>query len=166
MEIWKDIKDYKGHYQVSNLGRVKSIKFKIVRILKPVITSGYPRVLLHKDKKQTSRYIHQLVAEVFLNHTPNGHTLVVNHINFDKLDNRVENLEIVTQRENVNRKHLKSSSQYTGVYWSKTNKRWIATLSTKGKHKYLGSYNCEFKAHLAYQVELILSKQNYSNDTL
>ena len=101
------------------------------------------------------RTVHQLMAESFLNHKPNGRQeYVINHKNLNKLDNRLENLEIVSHRENSNQKHIKSSSKYTGVSWYKSNKRWIAAISVSGKKIYLGSFNNEYAAHVAYQNKL------------
>jgi len=127
-EIFKDIPGYYGMYQISNLGGVKSLarivkhrgnnralKEKIMR--KSIDSKGYYMVWLSRDGNRKNRLVHQLVAEVFLNHVRCGYTLVVNHKDFNKLNNSVENLEIVTARENSNRKHIKSSSQYTGVSW-------------------------------------------------
>ena len=165
-ETWKDIKGYEGLYQVSNLGRIKSLERKVPngngkyrlhkeRILKGgLFTRGYLGVVLCKESKNVSRTIHQLVAESFLNHKPNGHNLIVNHINFNKTDNRLENLEIISNRDNTNRKHLKSSSQYTGVSWNKRAKKWFSMIHIKGKQKYLGLFNDEYEAHIAYQKAL------------
>lgn len=108
-EIWKDIPEYKGIYQVSNSGRVKSLgneKSKKERILKPIINPhGYCFVYLCMYGKSKAIYIHQLVAICFLGHKPCGYKLVINHKNFIRTDNRVENLEIVTQKENLNHYH-------------------------------------------------------------
>lgn len=102
-EIWKDILGYEGLYQVSNLGRVKSFprpgNWK-ERILNPIINKGYLHVGLRKDGKEKRFRVHRLVVEAFLGKIPDG--FVVNHINEIKSDNRLENLEIVTQKENVN----------------------------------------------------------------
>ena len=111
-EIWKDIKNYGGLYQVSDLGNIKSLERKVdngycirtvkEKVLKSVVSfQGYFIVSLHKNGEQKTLKIHQLVAIAFLNHTPDGHTLVVNHINFNKKDNRLDNLEIVTAREKL-----------------------------------------------------------------
>lgn len=97
-EIWKDIKSYKGKYQVSNLGNVYS--FKTNRILKPAVNRhGYKLVGLCKNGKLKSCKPHRLVAESFL---PNkDKTLQVNHIDGVKTNNRLDNLEWVTRSENV-----------------------------------------------------------------
>ncbi len=154
MEEWKDIVGYED-YKISSLGRVKILKLGKERILKlNITTNGYYNVTLYKDREQKSKEIHQLVAIAFHNHTPNGFELVVNHIDFDKLNNHKDNLEIVTTRENSNRKHLKSSSKYVGVSWSKTNKKWISRIKINGKLKYLGYFTKEIEASNAYQKAL------------
>ena len=161
-EIFKDIPNYEGYYQVSNLGNVKSLT-KVVNgksgglrklnelILKPRIdTNGYLIVSLCKDSVSKTKKIHKLVAICFLNHIPNGFNLVVNHKNFIRTDNRLENLEIVTMRENSNQKHLPSTSQFTGVCWDKQMKKWRARIVVKGKGKFLGLFTDEIDAANAY----------------
>jgi hypothetical protein len=154
-EIWKDVIGYEGSYQVSNLGRVKSLKCNRKKILKLSINSvGYLRVNLCKNKRSVNRTIHQLVAESFLNHVPNGYKLVVDHINNNKLDNRVDNLRITTNRENTYKIQFNYSSKYKGVCWHKKNNKWISRISINGKNKTLGCFVNEFDAHLAYQTAL------------
>ena len=80
--------------------------------------------------------------------------LIVNHINFIRHDNRAENLEIDTNRNNTNQKHLNSSSEYTGVSWNKKYNKWVANIRINGKLKYLGLFACELKAAKAYQDAL------------
>ena len=156
-EIWKTIPNYEN-YQVSNLGNVKSLNFRRSnkeRLLRQGPKSkGYKGVVFCKEGKVKSFPVHQLVAIAFLNHKPCGIYLVVNHINFIRTDNRLENLEIVTSRENTNKKHLKSSSEFTGVHWAKKIKRWIATITFGGKRTYLGCYVNELDAHNAYLLKL------------
>ena len=159
MEIWKTIKEFE-EYQVSNLGRIKSFKCGKERILKPNIQNQYYAVNLFKNKKLNNFNIHKLVAINFLNHTPCGMKLVINHINFNKLDNRVCNLEIVTHRENSNQKHLKSSSQYTGVSWDKKSNKWKSSICINNKPKILGTFNNEKEASLYYENALISLKNN------
>jgi hypothetical protein len=78
-------------------------------------SNGYLQVGLFKNKKTKVFRVHQIVSMAFLNHNPCGHKLVINHIDFDKTNNNLNNLEITTQRQNTNQKHLTSTSKYTGV---------------------------------------------------
>ena len=109
-EIWKDIKDYEGSYQVSNLGRVRSLtrkvktfngfrttKGKLLKLLKT--NRNYFRVDLKRNQKDKYISIHRLVAEAFLPN-PNNYP-VINHIDGDTSNNRVDNLEWCTQSHNV-----------------------------------------------------------------
>ena len=91
-EVWKDILGFEGHYQVSNLGRVKSIKFRTERILKPANNGyGYLFVKLCKNGEQKKFKVHRLLCQAFL---PNPNNLPdVNHKDENPSNNRVENLE-------------------------------------------------------------------------
>lgn len=93
MEIWKDVSEYDG-YQVSNLGRVKSLNYNktgVEKILKPIMSNRYLSVHLWKDGKAKMRRVHRIVAEAFLDNPDN--LPQINHKNEIKTDNRVENLE-------------------------------------------------------------------------
>lgn len=98
-EIWKDIVGYEGLYQVSNLGRIKSLRFNKEKILKPTISSkGYLRVDLIKNQKRKTKYIHRIVLENFI---PNVNNFPeINHKDENKTNNSVENLEWCTSQYN------------------------------------------------------------------
>ena len=160
-EIWKDIPNYEGIYQVSNIGNVKSLgndKSRKEKILKLGNDGhGYYQVYLWKEGKQKTIKVHSLVAMAFLNHKPDGtHRIVPDHKDFDKSNNNLSNIELITQRENVERYHLskKTSSQYTGVYWDKIANKWLTRIYIDGKKKHLGYFKDEYEAHLAYQKKL------------
>jgi hypothetical protein len=157
-EIFKDIPNYEGMYQVSNFGRVKSLKFGKERILKPATGKRNYLECVLSNKKTKTVTVHQLVVITFLGHVPCGLKLVVNHKNFVRTDNRLNNLEIITVRENTNLKHINSSSKYTGVHWSKKNKKWHAQIYINNKVKYLGCFTDEIKASEAYPIKTIIMK--------
>lgn len=156
-EIWKYIQGYENDYQVSNLGNIKSIKKGKNLILKPWIDDkGYFRVHLSKNNKKTYKKIHKLVAEAFLNHNPCGMSLVVDHIDWNKLNNKVNNLQLITNRENASKdqfRHNRSSS-FVGVYWDKRRGKWLSEIKIGDSKKYLGRFRNEIDASEAYQAEL------------
>ncbi len=105
-EIWKDIEGYEALYKVSNLGRVKSLdridsigRHRKGKILKPSFSQGYPYINLRIKSKTQPYRIHHLVATAFI---PNPeHKPEVNHIDGNKRNNCVDNLEWVTHSENM-----------------------------------------------------------------
>lgn len=101
MEIWKDIQGYEGLYQVSNLGNVKSLKTnKNLYYSKSTRTKNYLKVLLVKNGIRKSLYVHRLVAETFIDNPENK--LIVNHKDYNPMNNKANNLEWCTYKENNN----------------------------------------------------------------
>lgn len=155
-EIWKDIKGFENRYQVSNLGRIKSlnriinhsngtkhfVKGKILCLKKR--KTGYQETCLRTNQNAKWCLVHRLVLETF-----NGFSkLHVNHIDGNKTNNKIKNLEYVTHLENMNHwtKSLKNKKRF-GVTFNKKNQCWIAQLCVKDETIYLGSYHDEEKAY-------------------
>ncbi|HIT38246.1 MAG TPA: HNH endonuclease [Candidatus Onthousia faecipullorum] len=118
-EIWKDIKGYENYYQVSNYGRIKSKarirkgKQKQFYLTKEKILCahvnkkrGYVQILLTKEGKQKLYLCHRLVAETFIPN-PNNYS-EINHIDGNKQNNYVKNLEWCTHSENIKHAYNKS----------------------------------------------------------
>lgn len=97
METWAAIKGYEEFYQISTLGRVWSKHTK--KYLKPFCIRGYQHVSLSLNGKIVKKKVHRLVAEAFLDNPLNKET--VSHLNENKLDNQLINLEWATSRENT-----------------------------------------------------------------
>ncbi len=178
MEEWKDVPEYEGYYQVSNLGKVRSLdrtvtysngrrQFYKGRVMDGSVNKGYRQTALCIDGVGRNLKVSQIVAMAFLGHEPKGHTLVVDHINGDKLDDRVENLRIVTQRANATtcfRSNSESlSSEYIGVSRGKVTSKWQSQINHNGVRVYLGSYNTEIRAYSAYRLALSKIKDGSFN---
>ena len=163
-EIWKDVPGYEKLYQISNLGRVKSIP-KISgsglgfmtkeKILKQQNNgNGYKVVHLSKNSKIKKNYVHQLVAITFISKDYLFHKKVVDHIDNNRKNNKLENIQIVSQRFNCSKDKKIGTSKYTGVSRQKTRKKWKAQINIKNERIFLGEFITEYEAHLAYQKAL------------
>lgn len=160
IEVYKDIPLNKN-YQVSNFGNVRSKPFVVIRkdgkkytnkgiCLKQSVNNNYLCVCIG-DKK---RYVHQLVALTFLNHNTDGtNKIVIDHLDSNKLNNKLENLQLVSNRHNCS-KEVRGVSKYVGVSWIESRKRWNAQILINGKQTFLGRFINEYDAHLAYQNKL------------
>ena len=160
-EEFRSVPGYEGLYEVSNFGNVKSLgndKTRKEKILKPVLVGSigkyYYGLQLFKDGKREQFNIHILVAMVFLGHVPDGHKIVVDHIDNNKLNNRVSNLQLISQRENSSKDKKNGTSKYVGVTWNKDRDKWVSRITINGKFKYLGYFTSEEEAHEAYQNAL------------
>lgn len=146
MEIWKEVVGYEGIYEVSNMGRVKVLEKNIVSNLKHNTgyykkyekilkqrkdINGYNKVGLTKDMKQKGMLIHRIVSIAFLSNPLNKRT--VNHKNGIKTDNRVENLEWATYKENIQHYHDNNKINYYNqkkVHMYDINNNYIKTFNT------------------------------------
>lgn len=166
-EIWKPINGF-SFYEISNLGRIKSLERWVGgcgdRVIgERIIACGgaekYPSVTLRKNKERHRFYIHRLVAENFIPNPKNKP--YVNHINSKSNDNRVENLEWVTTRENTNhREFINKRKCKRGAHYDKNNNTWIARVYVDGKQIRLGRFNTEDEAHNTYKQYLIDNNQS------
>lgn len=150
-EIWKDVVGYEGMYQISNMGNIVSLKYNKIKRLKTLThNQGYKMVRLYKNGKGSTIKIHRLVALSFIDkNLPNNHSLVVDHINNEKSDNRLENLQIITTRQNNIKegRYSKGSSKYVGVYWCNTKMRFLSFINIGNKKIRVGSFTCEHEAN-------------------
>lgn len=152
MELWKSIGGYENLYMVSNLGKVKSFRRKKPIILNPSKSSGYYIVNLYKSKRMSSKNIHCLVWDAFSN-SPKTENLIIDHIDGDKLNNNIDNLQLLSNRENIIKYHQKANNKYpTGV--SKRKDRYHAHIQIDGKNIYLGSYKTPEEAGISYNKKL------------
>jgi len=140
-EIWKDVIGFEGCYKVSNTGKVKSCK-KLKRcfnksgnytyytkeiILAPATERGYKRVRLQNKGKDEMRRVHRIVAQAFLVNLDNKRE--INHINGDKSDNNVNNLEWVTSLENI--RHARAMGLYPKMVQSNWHKEKLRNINSK-----------------------------------
>lgn len=141
-EVWKDIKDYEGLYQVSNFGKIRKLRFinnicnkNKIFFITPQKVNGYYHVVLYKNGKYKDKLLHRLIAETFIPNIKNY--LEVNHKNGDKTDNRVENLEWCTRKQNM------QHAVKTGLYISPNKGRYGANSYKALKVKMLNKENNE-----------------------
>ncbi len=156
MEVWKKVTGFKN-YEVSNLGNLRyNNGIKINNHKGGINRGGYKCFNIISDTgKVHFKTIHRLVAIEFIENINNYD--FVNHIDKDKLNNSVDNLEWCNSRENNShmRLSMKRSSKYTGVYFDKARGKWYATIKFNNKQNFLGRFTDEIEASNAYKKALI-----------
>ena len=152
-EEWKDVEGYCGHYRVSSLGRVKSLKRKKERILKQFNdTRGYPMVGLSNGKVK-SIPVHTLVWDAFGSNPRQGHLLQIDHVDENKTNNAIHNLQLLSCRDNVGKSKNRNRKYPIGVRKTKYN-RYEAYIKINGVYKHLGSFSTQTEASESYQNAL------------
>lgn len=164
VEIWKDLPEFEGIYQMSSMGRIKTLdryitlrsnsknfrKGKILKLSKNRL--GYLFTTLFNGKiRKKNAYIHRLMAKTFL--LDYKEELHVNHLNLIKTDNRVSNLQMCTHRENLTH-WRKQKNEFTGASLFRDKKQWASCIRIKNKTHHLGLFATKELAHLEYKKAL------------
>lgn len=169
VEQWKDIPEYEGLYQVSDLGRVKRLNryknhssgkgtfLSKEKIMKQSKSGVYYSVSLYKNLIIKNWAIHHLVSITFMNHYPMQNNLVIDHKDNIKEHNMLSNLQIITHRENSSKDKVNSVG-LTGV--CKTIYGFVALIKYKGKVLNLGTYETAEKASEKYNEAVSLIDAN------
>lgn len=155
-EIFKDIIGYEGSYKVSNYGNVKSFKYDHFkgRLMKLGLRGGgYSCVNLSKDNKKITKAVHKLMQPAF--ELGMG---FVDHINGIKTDNRLENLRVVTRRQNMQNLNCHRKGKLVGANYDKRrahlDRPWASRVKINGKNIHLGCFKTELEAHEMYMKKL------------
>lgn len=172
-EIWKSIKGFEGFYEVSNLGNIRNRNKKILKHY--IINSGYASVTLWLNYKCSHYLVHRLVLMTFCP-SSNPYKKEVNHIDENKLNNCLDNLEWVTSKENkqhslksgrydklyvlkntLGKKHLhNTTSKYHNVTYDKNRNKWMGSIRVNKKNLECRRFNTEEEA--ALHVNYIIDK--------
>lgn len=176
MEDWKDIKGYEGYYQINSFGVVRSLdrevkgKYDTARIKGAIIEPHpisrigrgryiteriYHRIRLSKNKIRKSFAIHRLVYETFIGDIPEN--MVVDHIDNISTNNNVDNLQLLSYRENTTKEIIKSgkTSQYTGVHFRKDRGKWVSRPWINGVQVTVYYGDSELEAKEAYEKAIL-----------
>lgn len=162
VEEWRDIQGYEGYYQISNWGRIKSLsritfrppkgeirtKEKIRKL--SVGSDGYVRLRLHKNNIGHTINVHILVWDHFGDKGRTG--FEIDHIDGNKQNNNIENLQLLTPRENTVKYHQSHGKRHglpMGVY--KEDKKYTAHICRSGKQSRLGTFLTPELASQAYE---------------
>lgn len=148
---WKPIKGYEGLYEVSNDGRIRRLRFtngshdfeKVRECKQTLNTWGYMTVNLSKNGKGNTKRVHRLVANAFLGES----NLQIDHIDGNKQNNRLDNLEYVTPKENTNRAWKKGIAKYTDERKEKLRKIALEKWKTNSFRKWRSK-----KENMSYKV--------------
>jgi len=171
-EIWKPIKDFEDYYEVSTKGRVRNKKGNIMKTY--IINSGYECLKFTIKTKITAHLVHRLVAATFLPNT--GNLREVNHIDGNKRNNELSNLEWCSSSDNkkhafktglrtkescmgtLGKKHKSKVSKYHNVGYDNSRNKWTASVRHNGVTYYQKRFNTEIEA--ALHVNWIIDKLN------
>jgi len=115
-------------------------------------SKGYIQIRINKKLYKLHRLIYKYFNEAW-DITDTSYNNLIDHININSYDNRIENLRIATHSQNCRNQNKRKncSSKYKGIYWGKNNNKWQAKIRINGKVKYLGSFDNEEEAAEVYK---------------
>lgn len=149
-EVWREMRIWGNDYLVSSHGRLRRKGNDKCRAFS-VDKYGYYKITLSMGRKNRKSYrVHKLIALAFLG-DPNG--LHVNHIDGNKKNNNINNLEYVTNRENVAHGMIRRG-KIVGAIYCKRSQKWISNLNVDGKLKRLGTFDTAEDAQSAFRSAL------------
>lgn len=143
-EEWRDAVGFEGVYEISSLGNVRNKKRKTIVKCFPN-NKGYIFARLSVSGKYKNKAVHRMVAEAFLNISPEH---PVNHMDGNKKNNNIANLEQSSTRENTT--HFYGRKRLTGAYYHKKTGRWRSSIRIDGKAVHLGVFSTAEEAHQRY----------------
>jgi len=138
-------------YAINEFGEVKNLKTR--NVLKPFLISDYPAVNITVNGKRKTCYVHHLCSEIFLGHVAKRGLMTINHIDHDKTNNRLDNLEVISHRRNTALSYIHKNRELpTGVTKTAIGKRrYKSQICYKGENRYLGCYMTAEEAAAVYQ---------------
>jgi hypothetical protein len=152
-EIFKEVPNSLGLYDVGSLGTVRNNKSN--QVLKQTLNGKYLSVGVKIGNDWKRIRTHQLIAMAFLNHKPNGHKIVVDHIDNNQLNNNLSNLQLISTYQNTIKNNKKGTSKHIGVSLIKNrSKRWRARTKFNGKQITIGYFSTELEASKAYKDKI------------
>ena len=176
-EIWKDIKNYEGIYQISNTGKIKSLEREVYHPRHGTINlkerikkftkhkDGTLQIVLSFEGVNKTKMVSGLVIKHFSDLS--GARNCVIHLDGDNSNNNIDNLKYATRRDvafvRESKSDSKTSKEY-GVWFEKSKNRYRASITIKGKQKTIGTFKTEKEASEAYKKHYILN--NCFNDTV
>jgi len=165
IEKWVSIKGYEGIYDISNKGRVKSLRRITVRkngvnlsvrekIIKGSVNSlNYNTIELKKNGNRKFFLLHRLIYQAFIGELIKG--MVIDHKDYDTLNNSPKNLQQITHRENLSKDQFRHNRSSNKIGVCKKGNKFESQIHIDGEEKYLGRFISEEEAAQAYQDKLI-----------
>ena len=149
-EEWRQVQKFGDGYFVSNKGRVKNTNFKRTGDERILTLSEDGHGYYEVKRGKIHGKVHRLVLEAFIGKSE----LPVNHKDFNPKNNYLENLEYITQRENVTHSILRDKAHF-GCCWDKYWNKWTAHIRIKGKSCYIGRFDSKEEAANAYLSKML-----------